>query len=406
MPATGQPWLTAKRLRAHGLIVGLVVWSIYVWNITAPGWRDRGGSLKGGDFAHLYVLGKIALEHRGTELYDIEAQKNLMAERVPSARGIYYYPIYPPQTSILMALFASLSYGRALVAWLVMGTLLYAACCFGVWRSCPVLAGERVLVAVLAAAFPGFFQAILWGQTSVLALACFTLVFLALRKELDFWAGIALGLLAFKPQLGVAAAVVFLAERNWKVIAGAVLSGVAEFFVAWMYYGWRPLLAWLRAIARIADALPLLEPKPYQTHSLRIFWSLLYVPRGVSLALYFVSAAIILYFTVVTWRSDLPMPVQYASLLFATVLVSPHLIVYDMVVLAPAFLLLADWLIPLSAGRWKNWMLALLYAAYLSPLIGSLTQLIRVQLSVVAMAGIVFMIWRASRGLEPDLRAG
>ena len=49
--------------------------------------------------------------------------------------------------------------------------------------------------------------------------------------------------------------------------------------------------------------------------------------------------------TVLIWRRrEASLALRYSSLLFATVLIAPHLTVYDLVVLAPAFLLLADWL--------------------------------------------------------------
>src|SRR5690242_11416522 len=57
-------WLTPRRLRAHGLIVGLALWSIYLWTLATPGLRDRNGNLKGTDFLHFYTLGRIAREHR------------------------------------------------------------------------------------------------------------------------------------------------------------------------------------------------------------------------------------------------------------------------------------------------------------------------------------------------------
>ena len=49
-------------------------------------------------------------------------------------------------------------------------------------------------------------------------------MFLLLRRQQNFLAGIALGLLIFKPQLGLAAAVIFVAIGAWKVAAGAILE--------------------------------------------------------------------------------------------------------------------------------------------------------------------------------------
>jgi len=123
-------WLTATRLRAHGTILALCLWSFYAWNLATPGLRDRNGSLKGTDFLHLYTLGSLAAAHRGADLYDMNAQAALGAQRVPQAAGIRYLPLYPPQVSIFFAPLASFSYGWALVLWWGCSTVVYGICCY------------------------------------------------------------------------------------------------------------------------------------------------------------------------------------------------------------------------------------------------------------------------------------
>jgi alpha-1,2-mannosyltransferase len=394
---TTNSWLTAKRLRAHGCILALSLWSVYVWNISTPGLLDRAGNLKGTDFLHVYTLGSVALEHRGSALYDMNSQAELAGQRVPAAAGIRYIPLYPPQASIFFAPMARLPYSRMLGIWLALSALLYASCTYLVWRTCPSLQRERVAFLILSVAFPGFFHVILWGQTSAIALVCFTLAYFALRRQKEFLAGLALGSLMLKPQLGGAAGVVFLATRNWRIIVGGAISATAQVLVAWAYYGWGPLRDWVGTVVGVFDSLSVLEPKLYQTHSLRTFWNLLLIPPRVSLTLYVVSASLVLFAAVVVWRSALPLPVRYASLLLATVLVSPHLIVYDMVILAPVFLLLADWLVTRPGETLGRWIGIVLYFAYLSPLLGPLSQRIRVQISVVLMTAAISMIWLIGR---------
>jgi hypothetical protein len=80
------------------------------------------------------------------------------------------------------------------------------------------------------------------------------------------------------------------------------------------------------------------------------------------------------------------------------VLVSPHLTVYDLVILAPAFILLADWLVgqPLTAST--RGLGTLLYLAYMLPLVGPFARWTHVQFSVIAMAASVYLIWQIGRG--------
>jgi hypothetical protein len=280
-------------LRTHGAILALCVWTLYAWNLATPGLHDRNGNLKGTDFLHFYTLGSVADEHRGADLYDINAQAKVAAQRVPEAVGIRYLPLYPPQVSIVFAPLARLSYGWALFCWWVWSAILYGICCYAVWRACPDLREYRGTVAILAAAFPAFFHLIAWGQTSAIALACFTLMFFLMRDRREFLAGLVFGCLIFKPQLGVAGAILFLSIGEWKTLAGASTSAAAQLFLGILYYGIEPVRQWVRTMWNVQAVLPMLEPKLYQTHSLRTFWSMLVPWPGLSLMLYIVSAVVV-----------------------------------------------------------------------------------------------------------------
>jgi hypothetical protein len=391
-------WLTPRRLRAHGLILGIVLWLVYLWTMATPGLRDREGNLKGTDFLHFYTLGLIAREHRGPELYDMNVQAELAAAHVPQAAGVYYVPLYPPQTSILFAPLAHLSYSHALALWWIVSAILYFLCCYWIWRTCPNLRAHAVTVAILTTAFPAFFHLIAWGQISALALACFTGAYLALRSKREFLAGIVLGCLAFKPQLALAAAVVFIAAGSGKVLIGATLSGLAQFLAGVLYYGSQAFHDWLWMLGNLRSALPFLEPKIYQTHCLRTFWSMLIPNPGFAFVLYALSAALLLGITIFLWRRPSTLlSVRFSALLFATVLVAPHLTVYDLVILAPAFLLLSDWLISMPMQAVKGQMGTVLYCVYMFPLLGPIARWTHVQLSVLAMSAVLFLLWNQSR---------
>jgi alpha-1,2-mannosyltransferase len=397
---TSSSWLTAARLRAHGLILALCLWSVYFWYVNSPGLLDRGGNLKGTDFLHFYTLGSLALAHRGADLYNAEVQSCFVTGIVPAATGIRYLPLYPPQVSIFFAPFARLPYPRALILWLVLSALIYGLCCYAIWRVCPNLHQHKLTILVLALAFPAFWHLIAWGQTSALALACFTLAFLALRAQREFLAGLALGCLIFKPQLAIASAILFLIMLRWTVIVGAFVSAAAQVAAAWLYYGPSPLIDWIRALVAVQHHAAEFEPRLYQTHCLRTFWLMMVPWPKASNALYLVSAILFLALTVAFWRSRLPLSPRYSGLLLATVLISPHLTVYDLVILAPAFLLLSDWLIakPCAPTKFK----LLLYLLFALPLLGPLARWSHVQLSVLVMTTLLYGIWKVGRNFNPN----
>ena len=388
-------WLTARRARVHGLLLALCLWSVYAVNMFTPGLLDRNGQVKGTDFLHFYTLGNLALRDRGDSLYDMRAQAELAKELVSQASDSLYVPLYGPQVSLFFEPFARLPYGLALTVWLSVNVLIYAFCCYAVWKGCPNLQAYRWTALVLAIAFPGFFHLLAWGQTSGLALLCFTLAYLGLRRDQRLLAGLAIGSLAFKPQLGVAAAVVFVFAREWNLIAGALVAIFLQLAAAWMHYGNSVIEAYWHALIRVEDMLLLLEPRLYQTHSLRSFWSLLVPWTRVAFALYLVSALSILALAVRCWRNKASLEVRCISLLLATVLVSPHLTVYDLVILAPAFLLLGDWIVA-HDDRFASLVSLLLYLCYPFFLLGVLARITHLQLSVMAMTLLLWTTWRIS----------
>src|SRR6185503_5308407 len=158
----------------------------------------------------------------------MQAQSELIRRLLPEAAGYSYVALYGPQVSLLFLPFAKLSYASSLFAWLLLNTAIYGTCCFAMWLLCPQLRKFPGTVLILAAAFPGFFHLLAWGQTSGLALLCFTLACVALQKKRRFLTGLAIGCLVFKPQLGLAAAIVLLLAQEWRIVAGAVVAAAIQ----------------------------------------------------------------------------------------------------------------------------------------------------------------------------------
>jgi Glycosyltransferase family 87 len=396
-----QPWLNERRVRAQGICLALALWGVYAWVLATPGLRDRNGLIKGTDFLHFYTLGMLADGHRGADLYNMAAQTKLLGERVPEALHTVYLPLYGPQVSLLFGPFAAVSYAWALITWWVCITALYAACLYAVWKASPNLGKSGGTVFILALAYPAFFNLIAWGQTSALALACFTAGYLFLRRERWFAAGLALGCLMFKPQLGLVVAFVFCATGAWQVIAGAALSASAQLIVGWAYYGSGVMREYVQQMRHVDRLLPLLEPRIEQTHCLRTFWQMMIPNSAVAWGLYVVSGLVVLWLALKCWRSSLPLGLRYSALLLATVLVSPHLTVYDLVILAPALLLVADWVVGGPVNGLRRQFVMAMYLVYLLPMVGILTRWSHVQISVIAMSFMLWLVWKISEIAGP-----
>jgi hypothetical protein len=389
--------LTARRITLHAALLAACLWSLYALDLATPGLRDRAGHIKGADFLHFYTAGYLVRLGRLDALYDPAALSAYQLRLVPESVRNYFVASYGPQVYLPFSVLARLPYTWATLVWALLNCALYFACCYALWRACPKLQPHFRTVLLLAVAFPGFFSLVAFGQTSGPALALFTLAFLALRCRRNFLAGLALGSLIYKPQLGLAAAVVFLLAAEWRVLAGAVAAAVAQVSFAWAWFGAAVMKQWFNSLLRTSQALPFIEPRLYQLHSLRGFWLLLLPWRTVATVLYALTAMVVSGLAVLCWRRRASLTLRYAALLIATVLAAPHLMAYDLVILAPAFLLLANWVLEHGQATITPPVRVLLYLCYALPLLEPVAKLVHLQFSVIGCAVLFVFLCLAIR---------
>ncbi len=96
------------------------------------------------------------------------------------------------------------------------------------------------------------------------------------------------------------------------------------------------------------------------------------------------------------WRSSAPLALRFSALVLAAVLVNPHLFVYDLLVLAPVLLLLADWTMTQAPHLPAPALPLLLYLTFVLPLFGPLSRWTHVQLSVPVFVLLLWTLWGLS----------
>ena len=88
--------------------------------------------------------------------------------------------------------------------------------------------------------------------------------------------------------------------------------------------------------------------------------------------------------------------------MLAAVLVNPHLFGFDLLVLA-VLILLGNWLlseVPQANATERDQLACVLYGPYALPLLAPLTLITHVQLSVLAIVGLQWVLWREASGTE------
>lgn len=390
--------ITPRRIRAHALILALCLWGVGAADYATTGLLDRAGNVKLQDFLPLYVSARMIEQHRAIDLYDpavLAAEVQTIVHR-PSIR---VPNLYGPQVGLLFVRFTRFSFLSAATVWVVLSLLIYFVCIHVLWRCCPSLQPYRGIVLLSAAAYPPLFHFVARGQLSALVLLCFAAAFLAMRTGRQFIAGIALGVLVFKPQFLVAIPLILFLARTWNMLAALILSSAAQLAFARLYFGPAVMRSYFEMQSNPSRWIGTAELRlaPIQMHSLRSFWALLLPWPPATMVLYLLSSIAVIALATMIWKSAAPLALRFSALVLAAVLVNPHLFIYDLLALAPLFLLLADWCIENPLHPKIPTLGVLLYLAFLMPLFGPLARWTHLQLSVIVFAALLGTLHQITR---------
>ena len=370
-----------REAKGHAIIFACVGWlSVLSFGLLGTGDRSIFGPLKWSDFVHFYTLGQIARTGPPSLLYDADAQYVRQVELVPASAGRGFLPIYGPQTALLFAPLSLLPYLLAGWLWATITIAIYLWAVWNAARKARSVFRDEVFVFAAALAFPPVWLLPMYGQTTVVPLFAFAAGWLALEADRPFAAGLALGLLAVKPQLGLVLAPVAFVAAEWRLIGGVVISVLAQFTAALAWFGPSVFPEYLRALRGLPARTALLEPDAYKMHSIAALTRLL--PEPANFGTWAALSLLIIIATVAIWRRCRPARVRCGVLVLGSVLVSPHTAVYDVTLVALPVLWLGGWLLEQNLDATWFWQSVywLAVALFLPTAL-----LLKVQVSVIIM---------------------
>ena len=384
---------SARRARAHAIATAIVLWiGLTITFAAGAGNRSIAGPIKGPDFLQFYTMGSLVRTGRTAALYDVNAFHRAQVDLVPESAPELYPTVYPPQVAFVFAPFSALSFRQALVLWSAITIALFFVIVRSAWRAVANDLPDSVLVGAAAAAFPPFWSLVLHGQATILILAAFWAGWIALERKRPYLAGVAFGLLLIKPQFAIPLAVVAVVCGEWPMIAGAATSIAIQVAGVVMLLGRPVLKAYLTFVPVMLQHQDLLEPKPFQSHSLRALTRL--APAWIGVPMWAILCAVVLSYTVRVWRSAAPPRVRLGMIVIASVLVNPHLIVYDATVLALPLLWFGAYVqerrAPIAATYWTA-----VYWSFVT-LLAPTALIVGVQVSVLLLMWMAVTIARAT----------
>ena len=226
-----------RGLAAAGGIAFAVVVIAYMatvnWHSAIP--RDAIGAVLGRDFLNFWMYGHAAWLHDPARFYDVTTYNNFLRAALGNDLPLQDWS-YPPHLLLVAAPFGFIGYLPALVLWfaLTAGVFYFAAARQMGSGALPML----ILIG------PAAVLCFICGQSSFLTTAALIAIFTTLDRR-PMIAGILIGLLTLKPQLGILIPVMLIASGRWKVLAAATLATAMLVAATAAAFGWGVWQAWL-----------------------------------------------------------------------------------------------------------------------------------------------------------------
>jgi hypothetical protein len=167
------------------------------------------------DFRVFWAAARLAFEGEPLAAFDMARLSEV--HRFFDDRWLPW--VYPPGYLVLIAPLGALAFAQAFLVTTLVSLALIA---FAVR---PFVGGNRAVWLAMALS-PAYIAALVIGQNSLIWLACFLAALAALRDGRWLLAGVFIGLLTLKPQLGVMILVALLAAGLWRTILAASVTAI------------------------------------------------------------------------------------------------------------------------------------------------------------------------------------
>lgn len=324
-----------------------VTFIAYAWTIDWRGAIPRDGTTLavGRDFLNFWMYGRAAVAADPGRFYDLAAYHQAIRDLLGMELSGQNWS-YPPSVMWLAAPFGQLNYLDALACWTLTGLAVFAA----VGRR--HVADWRILIPV--ALSPAALFCLISGQSAFLTTAMMIAIFALLDRK-PVVAGVLIGLLTIKPQLGILFPFLLIASHRWRVFFAAAVTTLALIGATAMTFG--PQI-WIDFVSKglPVQGLVLSDPDRIATPFYpTVFMNLrgLDLPYAAAMSVQAIFSAFAI--GAVIWafrfRKDADPPLLLALYLACSVAVSPYLLAYDLLPLTLAAVALLATSKLDSAGR-------------------------------------------------------
>ncbi len=367
---------------------------------------DASGRAGGGDFLAFYAAGRMIAAGDGPQLYSLKSQQAAQKELfAPAAYDGLATFLNPPSFALPFAVLSTLPFTASHA---VYCCLMIAAMLAGLQLLKPHLPrlrerGGWLTICGLTLTFYPIVITATGGQNTPLSFLLLAWAYAALKRARPLTAGLALGLLAFKPQLAAFPLLLLLIQRRFNVLlaAGGVLA--LQYVLGAAIVG----ADWPLRHARLLDSYAPLEAAFNGLKSISIFGAL-EAHGGLSgwrvAALLAAAALALLIAASGAPRATASLEAIWSVAICAGLLLSPHTQWYEVGLLAlPALLLLEAQL--RHAGEIGPWPRLALLVGWLGPPLYALGPALGVQPLLAWPALLLLAALRVARRRDDETDA-
>ena len=288
-----------------------------------------GGQSQQFDFVAFWAAGKLALAGDPVAAFDIQTLREAQS-LPPTARVGNMLWFYPPALAYLFVPFSLMPYWAAWLAFNVVSIALFAR---ALWKLAePVPMGHSLLIGA-----PSIIISFRLGQLAILWPAVLVFALRAMEQGRAVAAGVLIGLLTLKPQLGILIPFVLLARGAWSTIGWACLTAIVLHGVPTLAVGvdyWAAFVERMQfATERMQDGFTRADLMVSPYAFLRYFE----VPHETSLAVQYAITAGLVATLMLAWRRRSADFMILAGMLLIAIPVATHYVYYyELVLCIPA----------------------------------------------------------------------
>jgi hypothetical protein len=352
-------WLTAARARGYSLILlAIAAIALAGWIAMSDGLIDRNGKPVGTDFSNVYAAGELTWQGKPADAYDPALQHAAEKATFGGREVPFFGWHYPPFFFAVAFLVAALPYAFGLALWLAASLAAYLATIRAIL--------PRPETVLIASAFPAVFVNIGHGQNGFLTAALLGGA-LQLLDRRPWLAGVLIGLLAYKPQFGVLIPVALFASQRWSTIAAAMATIAALVAISFATLGGNVWHAFIDSM-NFTQVVVLEQggtgwEKIQSAFSAARNWGAdIRTAYAIQTALAAMLAATLAWL----WHSEAAFALKASALATASLLATPYVLDYDLVVTAVA---IAFFVRHGFARGFREYEISLLAAAWIVPLL-------------------------------------